>query len=136
MIPLMETVSAGQCIEEICDVPGVDAIMFGPADYSASAGALGEWEGPGVAAQLLEIKDRIRSRDMPCGVLTRDSADLLRRRDQGFQMLGLSTDTGLIIRGLQQGLDTLRSPNGFFPKPATPSTRRSAKSERRTKRPT
>ncbi len=123
VIPLMETVSAGQCIEEICDVPGVDAVMFGPADYSASAGALGEWEGPGVAAQLLEIKDRIRARDLPCGILTRDNADLLRRRDQGFQMLGLSTDTGLIIRGLQQGLDTLRSPNGFFPKPATTARR-------------
>ncbi len=133
VIPLMETVSAGQCIEEICDVPGVDAIMFGPADYSASAGALGEWEGPGVAAQLLEIKDRVRARDMPCGILTRDSADLLRRRDQGFQMLGLSTDTGLIIRGIQQGLDTLRSPNGFFPKTTAPM-RRPVKQERRTKR--
>jgi len=82
---------------------------------------------------LLEIKDRVRARDMPCGILTRDSADLLRRRDQGFQMLGLSTDTGLIIRGIQQGLDTLRSPNGFFPKTTTP-IRRAVRPERRTKR--
>ena len=101
VIPLMETVSAGQCIEEICDIPGVDAIQFGPADYSASAGSLGEWEGPGVAAQLLDIKDRIRARGLPCGILCRDSQDLMQRRDQGFQMLGLATDTGLLIRGIQ-----------------------------------
>ena len=40
VIPIMETVSAGQNVEEICDIPGVDAIFFGPADYSASSGAL------------------------------------------------------------------------------------------------
>ena len=141
VIPIMETVSAGQNIEEICDIPGVDAIFFGPADYSASAGALGEWEGPGVAAQLLQIKDRIRARGIPCGVLTRDAADLRRRRDQGFQMLGLCTDTDLIIRGLQQGLNTLRSPKLFFPTPAptrretSRSTRRPVKPERRPRRP-
>lgn len=110
VIPLMETVSAGKCIEEICDIPGVDAIQFGPADYSASAGSLGEWEGPGVAAQLLDIKDRIRARGLPCGILCRDSQDLLQRRDQGFQMLGLATDTGLLIRGLQNALKTVALP--------------------------
>ena len=46
VIPLMETVQAGERIDAILDVPGVDAIYFGPADYSSSAGYLGEWEGP------------------------------------------------------------------------------------------
>lgn len=140
VIPLMETVSAGQCIEEICDIPGVDAIQFGPADYSASAGSLGEWEGPGVAAQLLAIKDRIRARGLPCGILCRDSQDLLLRRDQGFQMLGVGTDTGLLIRGLQNSQKTMAIPR----QPATeaPSRRetsreraaRRAKTERRPRR--
>lgn len=110
VIPLMETVSAGKCIEEICDIPGVDAIQFGPADYSASAGSLGEWEGPGVAEQLLAIKDRIRARGLPCGILCRDSQDLQQRRDQGFQMLAVATDTGLLIRGLQNAQKTMALP--------------------------
>src|SRR5262245_33103135 len=49
VIPLIETVAAGESIDAILAVPGVDAIYFGPADYSASAGFLGQWEGPGVA---------------------------------------------------------------------------------------
>jgi 2-keto-3-deoxy-L-rhamnonate aldolase RhmA len=110
VIPLMETVSAGKCIEAICDIPGVDAIQFGPADYSASTGSLGEWEGPGVADELLAIKDRIQARGIPCGILCRDSAELIKRRDQGFQMLGLNSDTGLLIRGLQHALKTLTAP--------------------------
>ena len=108
VIPLMETVSAGQCIEQIAAIQGVDAFFFGPADYSASAGFLGEWEGPGVAAKLLDIKDRARARGKPCGILTRDMNDLVRRRDQGFQLLALSTDTGLLINGLQHRLDVLQ----------------------------
>jgi len=130
----METISAGECIEQICDVPGVDAIQFGPADYSASAGSLGEWEGPGVTQQLLEIKDRIRSRGLPCGILCRDAEDLIRRRDQGFSFLGLATDTGLIIRGLQGSLETLKAPRQFFAESlATNRTRpsRQAKPARR-----
>ncbi len=138
VIPLMETVSAGKCIEEICDIPGVDAIQFGPADFSASAGSLGEWEGPGVAAQLLDIKDRIRARGLPCGILCRDSQDLLQRRDQGFQMLGLATDTGLLIRGIQNAQKTMALPRQL-PSEATPSRRgtvrdrtiRRSKTERR-----
>ena len=143
VIPLMETVSAGQCIEEICDIPGVDAIQFGPADYSASAGSLGEWEGPGVAAQLLDIKDRIRARGLPCGILCRDSQDLMQRRDQGFQMLGLATDTGLLIRGIQNAQKTMAIPRQPIAKPAPSrreisrdrTARRPIKPDRRPRRP-
>src|SRR3954452_14354742 len=49
VVPLMETVGAGAAIEAILDVRGVDAVFFGPADFSSSSGHLGEWEGPGVA---------------------------------------------------------------------------------------
>lgn len=132
VIPMMETVSAGQCIEEICDIPGVDAIQIGPADYSASSGALGEWEGPGVAAQLLKIKDRVHARGIPCGILCRDNADLQRRKDQGFQLLGMSTDTGLLIRGLNQSLDVMSAPPR---KAAETSARREATNDRSSRRP-
>lgn len=133
VIPLMETVSAGQCIEEICDIPGVDAIQFGPADYSASAGSLGDWEGPGVASQLLDIKDRILARGIPCGILCRDSTEIVKRRDQGFQMLGLNSDTGLLIRGLQHALKIIQE-TPRTPPPASIANRGNARirSNRRT----
>src|SRR5207302_548212 len=79
VIPLMESVAAGEAIESILNVRGVDAILFGPADYSASAGHLGEWEGPGVAERLLAIKDKIRARGVPCGIMARDVKNSLLR---------------------------------------------------------
>jgi len=104
VIPLMETVAAGEVLDAILDVKGVDALFFGPADYSASAGHLGEWEGPGVAERLLTIKDHCRARGMACGVMTTDLANAQLRKQQGFQMLGLASDTGLLIRASREAM--------------------------------
>jgi 2-keto-3-deoxy-L-rhamnonate aldolase RhmA len=57
VIPLIETVEGGRHLGPILDVPGVDAVFFGPVDYSASAGHLGLWEGPGVAETIIGFKD-------------------------------------------------------------------------------
>ena len=137
VIPIMETSSAGECIEQICKIPGVDAIQFGPADYSASAGSLGEWEGPGVAAKLIAIKDKIRRCGKPCGILCRDKADLQMRRDQGFTMLALGSDTGLLIKSLQGNLDALRDPTKTFVRRsvAAPAARREVPRDRTVRRP-
>ncbi|MBL9124570.1 MAG: hypothetical protein JNG90_13125 [Planctomycetaceae bacterium] len=104
VIPLLETVAAGQALDAILDVKGVDAIWFGPADYSASAGYLGQWEGPGVAEQLLGLSGRIRARGLACGIMGTDFDDAKKRREQGFQMIGIGFDAGLLVRVINQGL--------------------------------
>ncbi|MBI4028187.1 MAG: hypothetical protein HY360_24595 [Verrucomicrobia bacterium] len=107
VIPLMETVEAGKAIDSIVSVPGVDAIFFGPADYSASAGYAGEWEGPGVAQRLLEIQRRIQSRKVPCGIVATSAEDANARKRQNFQMIGLGADTGLLIRCITHAMEGL-----------------------------
>jgi 2-keto-3-deoxy-L-rhamnonate aldolase RhmA len=102
VVPIMETLEAGEGIETILDVPGVDAIQFGPADYSASAGYLGQWEGPGVAERLLAIQRRIAARGVPCGILATGPEDLRRRAEQGFRLLGLGADARLLIRAISE----------------------------------
>jgi 2-keto-3-deoxy-L-rhamnonate aldolase RhmA len=108
VIPLLETVSGGQALDEMLAVRGVDAVWFGPADYSASAGYLGQWEGPGIAEKLLEFKNRVRARGLPCGILGTDFNDARMRRDQGFQMIGLGSDAGLLARTIAAGLALLQ----------------------------
>jgi 2-keto-3-deoxy-L-rhamnonate aldolase RhmA len=107
VVPLLETVAAGEAIDQVLAVAGVDAIFFGPADYSASAGHLGEWEGPGVAERLLALKDAIRARGVPCGIMATDVENALMRRRQGFQMIGIGSDAGLLIRSTLEALKAL-----------------------------
>jgi 2-keto-3-deoxy-L-rhamnonate aldolase RhmA len=107
IIPLIETREAAENIEEILGVPGLEMIFFGPADLSASHGHLGEWEGPGMAQLILDIRARAAQRGIGCGVMSLDPADARKRRDQGFSLIGLGSDAGMMIRSINSAFAEL-----------------------------
>jgi len=127
VVPIMETVTAGKNIEQLAEVPGVEIFFFGPADYSSTAGHRGQWEGPGVSAELLAIKDKLRGRGRNCGILGTSNENLAERRAQGFRMLGLGSDTGLFLRSLHGMLASIGQERRInpsltpSPKPAPPA---------------
>jgi phosphoglycerate dehydrogenase-like enzyme/2-keto-3-deoxy-L-rhamnonate aldolase RhmA len=104
VVPIIESVIAGKNIEQLCQVSGADIFFFGPADYSSTAGYCGQWEGPGVGAELQTIKDKLQACGKHCGIIATGAEDLNARRDQGFRMLGLGLDTGLLLRSLHAAL--------------------------------
>jgi 2-keto-3-deoxy-L-rhamnonate aldolase RhmA len=100
VVPIIETVTAGRNIKLLCKVSGVEIFLFGPADYSSTAGHRGQWEGPGVAAELLTLKDTLRAHGKQCGIMSTSPENLLERRRQGFRMLGVGSDSGLLLRSV------------------------------------
>jgi 2-keto-3-deoxy-L-rhamnonate aldolase RhmA/quercetin dioxygenase-like cupin family protein len=104
VVPLIESVRAAAEVPRMAEVPGADVFFFGPADFSATAGHRGQWEGPGVAEQILALKDVLRAAGKACGVMTCSPEDLETRRHHGFQMLGLGSDAGLLFRGTREML--------------------------------
>lgn len=104
VVPIIESVRAIPAVEAMCRVDGAEVLFFGPADFSASAGFRGQWEGPGVAQQILSLKDTIRAAGKHCGLLTTSADNIRERRGQGFRMIGLGTDTGLFLRALHDVL--------------------------------
>jgi 2-keto-3-deoxy-L-rhamnonate aldolase RhmA len=107
LIPLIETRAAAAHIDEILAVPGLEAIFFGPADLSATSGYLGEWEGPGLAQQILDIKDKAKARGIAAGIMAVDLENSQLRREQGFDLIGLGTDATLLVRALRENLRAL-----------------------------
>jgi 2-keto-3-deoxy-L-rhamnonate aldolase RhmA/quercetin dioxygenase-like cupin family protein len=106
VVPMIESVRGGQNIGEMVNVDGVEMFVLGPADYSSSAGFAGQWQGPGIGEQLLEIKNTIAAAGKCCGVIATSEANLLERREQGFGMIGLGSDCGFLISGLHTMLAT------------------------------
>ncbi|HUR52597.1 MAG TPA: aldolase/citrate lyase family protein, partial [Gemmataceae bacterium] len=104
VVPIIETVTGGQNLAAMCDVPGVELFWFGPADYSASAGYRGQWEGPGVADEILRLKDTLRAAGKHCGVVATSDDNVQQRLAQGFRAIGLGMDAGLLIRSLRASL--------------------------------
>jgi 2-keto-3-deoxy-L-rhamnonate aldolase RhmA len=104
VVPIIETVRSVANLSAMLKVEGVELFQFGPADYSSTAGYRGQWEGPGVAEQLLAMRDAIRQAGKHVGVVVTGPEDLQRRVKQGFRLIGLGMDAGLLIRGIREML--------------------------------
>jgi quercetin dioxygenase-like cupin family protein len=88
-------------------VPGVEIFWIGPADYSSSAGFAGQWEGAGIAEQILHVKDTVVAAGKYCGVIATSNDDLVARQSQGFRLLGLGSDATLMLRSMHASLAAL-----------------------------
>jgi 2-keto-3-deoxy-L-rhamnonate aldolase RhmA len=111
VIPIIETREAATAIEGVLEVPGVRAIFFGPADLSASFGFLGTWEGPGIAERILSIKNTAAARGIASGIVGTSIEDAAARRDQGFGLIALGSDVGLLIHQARGALKHVRDRN-------------------------
>lgn len=107
VVPIIESVTASAAIADIASVPGIDVYYFGPADFSATAGYAGQWEGGDVADQIIAAKDVIRANGRHCGVIGISNDNLRERLDQGFRMLGFGLDSSMIFRGLRDCLSAV-----------------------------
>lgn len=105
IVPLVETVDAINNIDILLKVKDIDTFFFGPADLSASAGYPGQWEGPGVADLILDATKKIHAAEKYTGVVATSPENFKQREREGFRMLGLGLDAGLLIRELQRTLD-------------------------------
>jgi 2-dehydro-3-deoxyglucarate aldolase/4-hydroxy-2-oxoheptanedioate aldolase len=107
VVPIIETVRTAAEVPAMCQVEGVELFLFGPADYSSTAGHRGQWEGPGVAEQIIRMKDVICAAGKNCGLLATSNDNLRQRVEQGFRLVGLGQDSGLLLRSLHAALGTV-----------------------------
>jgi 2-keto-3-deoxy-L-rhamnonate aldolase RhmA/quercetin dioxygenase-like cupin family protein len=106
VVPVVESVAGGRAIDSMLQVEGGELFFFGPSDYSSSAGYRGQWEGPGVAGQLLAIKDKILAAGKHVGIIATSNQNLQERIQQGFRMVCVGIDSGLLLRSLHGALAT------------------------------
>ena len=107
VVPLLESMAAIPNVPGMCEVDGIDVFFFGPADFSATAGFRGQWEGPGVADHILQLKDTINASGKHCGLLATSNQNLVERTRQGFRMLGLGGDNTLLLRSIHEALQAV-----------------------------
>jgi len=85
-------------VEEICAVDGVDALFFGPSDYSANSGRLGQPTHPDVMSELEEGIRRVRRAGKAAGILCRE-ADVPRFVAAGANLVAAGLDLAILVSG-------------------------------------
>ena len=100
---MIETAEAYACIDEILAVPGLDSIVFGPADLSWSLGAQGNMEDPRVveAFETVIAKAQAAGLFIGCG-LGPDPLFAFRMARRGVQWLQTGVDCAILIQGFDQ----------------------------------
>ena len=110
-IPMVETPSALESIDEILAVPGVNVIYVGPSDLSMGLGlGPGNHDGePKFDEALVRIVDACKRFGMVPGIHA-DAALAPRRLDQGFEMVTVADDLGAMSGALAEALNGTRHP--------------------------
>lgn len=96
VVPQVEHIDAVRRVEEILDVPGVDAIFIGPFDLSGSMAKPGEVSAPDVQEAISTVVAACAARSMPCGIFTVDGSAARRAGEAGHSLICIGTDTLLI----------------------------------------
>ncbi len=93
----IETQRALDMREELLAVPGVDAVMVGPADLSISLGVPGQFDHPKMVGAIEAIRDTCVRRGIAPGMQTRTPALAKFWKQRGMLFLGCNNDTGMLF---------------------------------------
>jgi len=107
---MLETVEAVKEIDEIVAIPGLDSIVIGPQDLSASLGVPGDTEHPRVVGAMEEVIGKAREAGIFVGAglgIDAEYALVLARR--GVQWLQIGADVMFLVNGMDAITSDIRS---------------------------
>jgi 2-dehydro-3-deoxyglucarate aldolase/4-hydroxy-2-oxoheptanedioate aldolase len=92
----IETQRALDARDELISVPGVDAVMVGPADLSISLGVPGDFQHPKMVEAMEAIRDSCNAHGVAPGTQTRNISLARFWKERGMRFLGCSSDTTML----------------------------------------
>ena len=106
----VETREAYEELDAILAVPGVDAILVGPNDFSAALGHTGDLAHPEVEAAIAHVLARADAHGVPAGIWTQSTAVSRARREQGFRFTTVGADYGFLLAGADGAVREVAAP--------------------------
>ncbi|MBM4156408.1 MAG: 2,4-dihydroxyhept-2-ene-1,7-dioic acid aldolase [Lentisphaerae bacterium] len=106
VVVMIEHIRGVERADEILAVPGIDAVLIGPYDLSASMGLAGQLDHPRVRAAQQSILDACRRNGVAPGihVVPVDADEVRRRVGDGFRFIACGIDTLFIREGCRRML--------------------------------
>ena len=103
----IETKLAVERRDELLSVPGVDAVMIGPADLSVSLGVPGEFDHPKMIEAIDQVRDSCLRHGVAPGIHMRTLPLAKFYRDRGMRFLSCNSETGMMLEKATEIVSTL-----------------------------
>jgi len=95
-------------IEEIVKVPGLDAILVGPYDLSASLGRIGEVNHPEVQEAISRVAAVCKAANIKLGYFGVNASAVKPAIENGFTLITVGVDTLFVIKSATESLEELK----------------------------
>ena len=107
IIAMIENIFSVNNLEKILSVKGLDAILIGPYDLSASMNITGKFKHPKFKSAINKIKKLSKKYKIPCGIHVIEPKHKILQKyiRQGYQFLPYSTDTVLLNTALKKSFN-------------------------------
>jgi 2-dehydro-3-deoxyglucarate aldolase len=98
LVAMIESKAGVDEIEEILEVEGLDAILIGPYDLSASMGLPGAFDSPSFQNAMGKIKSACELKGVAAGlhIIHPSTIELFARIDEGYRFLAYSVDSVML----------------------------------------
>ena len=90
-----------EALDDIAALEGVDALLAGPWDLSASYGKPGQIDDPEVRAALADVARTCGEKDVTAGIFAMDAEHARASIAQGFSLVAVGVDAVHLLRGAQ-----------------------------------
>ena len=107
VVIIIEEERAVEQVEAIAATPGLDVIFVGTSDLSFSMGYRGQTSHPRVQEALKWVVAAAKANNKFVGLPVKDSDQIKKYVDWGFQWFQTTTELGLMARGANQLLEPL-----------------------------
>jgi 2-dehydro-3-deoxyglucarate aldolase len=103
IIAMIENINSVNRLEKILSVKGLDAILIGPYDLSASMGITGKFKNLKFKSIIKKINKLSKKFKIPCGihVIEPNNKTLKKYLKEGYQFLPFSTDARLLNHAIE-----------------------------------
>jgi 4-hydroxy-2-oxoheptanedioate aldolase len=104
----LESQEAFDNLDEIKRVPGIDVILVGPLDLSATVGTITDTASRAVQDIMQEVPRRLADTGIVAGTTLGEVADLQEKVRWGYRLLNVGSPIGYGVQVLRQHLGILR----------------------------
>ena len=107
-VPMIESVQAVENLDDICSIPGVNALFVGPNDLTTNMGIPNEYDHPDLVAMIQRIIDVANRYHIAAGSWFGKREQMTRTIRQGSRFVVYSNDGSLLRDSLEQSFTQLR----------------------------
>jgi 2-keto-3-deoxy-L-rhamnonate aldolase RhmA len=104
----IESVIGIEHIDEIAAVAGIDLLLLGPRDLSASIGKLGRFEDPEVLAIVAKAEAAILGSGKLLGSVVYPGQTPVQMFERGYDLLIAGSDIGFLVEGARRAVSASR----------------------------